>query len=320
MNKHSHRSYDQENHWRKYAPFFSRSACADEANAPVEEYFSFRGAQVHVDRYTNHESPFVIVLVHGAGGYGRLLAPYARLVHQAGYEVVAPDLPGYGLSSNETRFVDCRFWVEVLRELAASEYRNSGRRIVFVGASLGGFLAYVCAVSMPEGTVAGLVATTLADPRDSITRQQFARNSIVLRVGLPLLPMFARCMGGLRLPIRWFTKMNAMSNQAALSRLVAADPLGAGVSLPLRFMQSIFELRPTVEPEKFLRFPVLLAHPGADRWTPMESSRIFFDRLQCEKTLVVLDQCGHFPVEEPGFSQLERSVVAFLEELKNRPQ
>lgn len=319
MNTHRRKSYREEEYWRRYAPYFPQSERTLEADPPVEEYFSFKGAELHVDRYVNPNATFVVMLVHGAGGYSRLLAPYARLIHRAGYEVLVPDLPGYGLSSRHTRFLDCRFWVDALRELAALEHAHSRRRIVFMGASMGGFLAYVCAVSMREGIVAGLVATTLADPREAITRQQFARNQFVLKLGLPLLRLLAGTLGALRLPIKWFTRMNAMSNQAELSRLVAADPLGGGAKLSLRFMQSIFDLCPDVEPAAFNRFPILLAHPGADRWTPVESSRIFFDRLQCEKTLVMLDNCGHFPVEEPGFSQLERSVLAFLETLKRRP-
>lgn len=65
---------------------------------------------------------------------------------------------------------------------------------------------------------------------------------------------------------------------------------------------------PAVEPEDFTACPVLLAHPGADRWTPVELSTPFFDRLGGDKRLVVLEGCGHMPVEEPGLRQFAEAL------------
>ncbi|MGH1508504.1 alpha/beta hydrolase [Ralstonia solanacearum] len=80
-------------------------------------------------------------------------------------------------------------------------------------------------------------------------------------------------------------------------------------------MQSIFSVRPDIEPEDFDHCPLLLAHPGDDRWTSFESSRQFFDRIKGDKELVMLENCGHFPVEEPGITQLERASIRFLGEI-----
>ncbi|WP_459545965.1 hypothetical protein [Nocardia sp. X0981] len=57
-------------------------------------------------------------------------------------------------------------------------------------------------------------------------------------------------------------------------------------------------------PERFTPCPVLLVHPGADRWTPLPLSRPFFDRIAAPKCSVVLDHAGHYPIEEPGVHQL----------------
>lgn len=60
---------------------------------------------------------------------------------------------------------------------------------------------------------------------------------------------------------------------------------------------------------------MLLAQPAADRWTTIEASRPFFDRIKGPKELVLLENRGHLPIEEPGFSQLEDAIVAFLARL-----
>jgi alpha-beta hydrolase superfamily lysophospholipase len=305
-------TYKTETYWERYQSYFPPQARITSANAPKEEWFESNGTSIHLDRYSKPDAPITVVLVHGAGGYGRLFAPLGHLLHKAGYEVVAPDLPGYGLSRADPSLVNYGVWVQVLRDLVASEHRRCGRQVVLFGGSIGGYLAYLCAASMTQGPIAGVIATTLADPRDSITRKQFAKNILILKVGLPLLPFFARIAGRLRLPIKWFTKMHAMSNNPALSALVARDPLGGGVKVPLAFLHSIFEVRPEVEPERFSACPVLLVHPGDDRWTQVESSRMFFDKIKGDKSIRMLEKCGHFPVEEPGISQLECASIEFL--------
>ena len=50
----------------------------------------------------------------------------------------------------------------------------------------------------------------------------------------------------------------------------------------------------------------------------IEASRPFFDRIKGPKELVLLENCGHLPIEEPGLSRLEEAVVAFLRTLTGR--
>ena len=80
-------------------------------------------------------------------------------------------------------------------------------------------------------------------------------------------------------------------------------------------MHSIFQVKPEIEPENFNVCPVLLVHPMEDRWTQVESSQVLFDKLKTEKSIVILEGCGHFPVEEPGFSQLENAALKFLQQV-----
>jgi alpha-beta hydrolase superfamily lysophospholipase len=70
--------------------------------------------------------------------------------------------------------------------------------------------------------------------------------------------------------------------------------------------------QPPVEPERFATCPVLLAHPGNDAWTPLAVSRPFFDALRVPKELVVLENAGHLPIEEPGLTQLRSALTSFL--------
>lgn len=99
-----------------------------------------------------------------------------------------------------------------------------------------------------------------------------------------------------------------MSNRPELNAAVSGDRLGGGGRVSLRFLRTYLNSVPEVEPEQFTACPVLMAHPAADRWTPVALSMPFFDRLAVDKRLVMLEGCGHMPVEEPGLGQLAQAL------------
>lgn len=39
----------------------------------------------------------MVIVLHGGGGNGRVVMTLGSMLHESGAEVVAPDLPGYGL-------------------------------------------------------------------------------------------------------------------------------------------------------------------------------------------------------------------------------
>ncbi len=72
---------------------------------------------------------------------------------------------------------------------------------------------------------------------------------------------------------------------------------------------------PKIEPEEFSYCPVLLAHSERDNWTDVKLSKLFFNRLKCNKSLKILENAGHFPIEQPGLKQLEEYAIKFIREI-----
>jgi len=130
------------------------------------------------------------------------------------------------------------------------------------------------------------------------------------------LPAFAQ---GLPLPMRLLINMRGVSNDLEVSEAIAADPRSGGSSMPLGFVKSFLTAGPLMPPETFDVCPVLLTHPGDDRWTDVAISRPFFDRLKVPKQLVMLGNAGHLPIEEPGASELRAALLGFLAERARRP-
>jgi len=305
-------SYETEQLWRRYQPFFPEGMRCTPATTPREDWWRWRGLDVHLDRVDVPTSPVTVIVLHGAGAYGRVMAPAAVLAQRYGYATVAPDLPGYGLTTVPWRDMTYPLWVDCVVDLIAAERARSAKPIVLFGVSLGGLLAYQVAARAPAGSIVGLVATTLADPREREVRRGFARLPFLGTGGLWLLEKLARLTDGLPLPMAYMSKMGNISNRPELSRLVKSDRLGGGSWVPARFLRTLMSTPPDIEPEAFDRCPVLLAHPGVDRMTDIAVSRRFFERLAAPKRMVVLDGASHMPTEHPGVDQLEAAVVEFM--------
>ncbi|WP_264077724.1 alpha/beta hydrolase [Mycolicibacterium houstonense] len=299
---------------RRYAGFVPEQY-RDEWVAPVSTWWSWRGREVHIARAIVPDSDIRVLVLHGAGGYSGALWPIASVAASEGVEVLAPDMPLYGYTA-EPRAVAVRYddWVELVCDLIRAECERDDRPLIVFGASMGGLLGYEAAAR--TGRVAHVVATCLLDPADPPARRAAARLSPVGSVGPALLRAIDPWLGRVRVPIRWLVKMTAMSGNRELARLCATDPRGGGMRVPLGFLCSWMNFAHT-SPETFDAAPVTLVHPGADRWTPARLSVRFLQRIAAPTRLVMLDGCGHYPVEEPGLSQLVSALRRVRDEVRS---
>ncbi|WP_199489234.1 alpha/beta fold hydrolase [Micromonospora craniellae] len=181
----SRRTYQEVTRWLDYQRYYPERLRSDLDDAPAEEWWRWRGLDVHLDRLAAPDAPVKLLLLHGAGGYGRMLAPYARMLAQlAPVEVLAPDLPGYGLTRSD-RPVAYAEWIDCVTDLVAAERARDGRPVHLLGASMGGMVAYSVAAT---ADVAGLVVTCLLDPRDVGARMRMTRLPVMGRLARPSSP------------------------------------------------------------------------------------------------------------------------------------
>jgi alpha-beta hydrolase superfamily lysophospholipase len=304
-------TYKKVAYWKGYQRFFPPELRLHSGNLPEESYWPWRGLSVHLDRYVSKDARLKLIIVHGGAGYSRMFSACSLAAKQSGAEVLAPDLPGCGLTQ-APRGYSYEDWVDCLVDLIALEQTRDERPVVLFGASLGGMVAYAAASKARR--VAGIVATSLLDPRNPEVRSAVTRTPWLAPVTRPVLRAFGPVMGRVQVPIKWVAKLGEMSRNPKLNELVAEDPQGGDRRVPLRFLESYLHYQPPVEPETFDVCPLVLVHPAKDRWTPPELSKSFFDRLRVPKQWVLLQKAGHFPVEEPGFSQLRMALSGFLSE------
>jgi alpha-beta hydrolase superfamily lysophospholipase len=308
--------YRDQQAWRDLQRFLPERLRLTDATAPEEEFWDWRGHRVHLDRYPNPAAKAKVVLHHGVGTNGRQMtlilgAPLAA----RGFETVALDDLGYGLTQvkpGTTPAYDD--WVDLVTDFLADERARDDRPIVLYGLSAGGMLTYHVAAKAPRGTLAGIVGMTFLDQRDQVVRDETAHDKLTARAGAPFMGLLAKTpAAALKYPMSLASKMSALANNPAAMKVFMADRTSAGNWVSFRFLDSYMNYAPAVEPGDFDACPVLLTQPAADRWSPHHLSVPFLSRItQVPVGTVMLDNAGHYPLEEPGLTQMQDAIADFV--------
>ena len=273
---------------------------------PAEEWTQVGDFNIHVDRWYASAPKAVMVLLHGGGGNGRLLAPYARMAVRAGADVIAPDLPGYGLTQvrrkSAIRYDDWRDTACALVDRAAGR----GLPVIVFGLSMGGMLAYDTAARTEKVDL--LVASCFLDVSDPQVQRVIARWPWLAGFSARALSIAPWLTDPIPFPMTLAAKMPEIANDQNVTRAIVADRRAGGNAMPLGFLRTYLGSEPLTPPNRFDICPVVLVHPADDRWTPVEVTKPFFDALNVPKKCVMLENAGHFPIEQPGVDQLGQEI------------
>lgn len=304
-------NYDDNPSWHRYRDILQNSFNLTLAHQPVETWREIRGHHVHIDNWQpDGPAKGTVILVHGGGGHGRILAPLGDRAASLGWQALAPDLPGYGLTKPASNFNwDYAEWPAVVAELA----NTSNAPVVLFGLSVGGLTAALAAQA--SSNVAGVIVTTLLDmgkPSVFVRAARWRWLGVVSLAGFRLIPWLT---DRIALPLRLAAPMNKMSSDEDMSHYFARDPLLGGMRVPSRFFRTMHSLKlATIK----TGCPLLLAHPGADAWTPTALSRSTYELVQGSKQFRELTNGSHLPLESPAKQELYNEVSVFLAAVTDR--
>lgn len=299
--------------WRDMQAFLPPEFQWQSDQLPGEEWWRWHGHDLHLDTYRNPEAKVKVILFHGVGTNGRQMSmilgePLAR----RGYETIAVDMPEYGMTRVApgalVRYDD---WVRAGSDLIDAELAKDDRSIVLYGLSAAGMLAYH--VAAMNRKVKGIVGMTFLDQGLQQVRDETSLNLFMSRVGVPMAAFSARTpLRSLRMPMRIASKMHALVNDPAALRVWLSDRRSAGNAMTMAFLASYAQYQPVLAPEQFDVCPILLTQPAADHWTPLHLSEPFLGRIgKVPVDTVMLDNAGHYPLEQPGLSQMVDAIDAF---------
>ncbi|HDR9833665.1 TPA: alpha/beta fold hydrolase [Burkholderia multivorans] len=311
--------YMDQSAWRDLQQFLpARLRLESEDQMPTEEFWEWRGNKVHLDRYLNPNAPAKIILHHGVGTNGRQLnLIVGKPMADRGWEVTAIDNLGYGMTPAPKEPHSYDDWVQLATDYIAYERTRDDRPIVLYGLSAGGMMTYDVAAHAPRGSIKGIIGMTFLDQRNEHVWRSTAHDPFTAGIAsTPLRVLDNTPLEGIKLPMPMVSKMNAGCNNPDAMRVFLADRTSAGNRASIRFLDTYHRYVPDIEPADFDICPILHTQPGADRWSPAELSKPVLDPItKVSVRQVVLENAGHYPLEEPGLTQLQDAVDAFVREV-----
>jgi len=311
-------TYTSQSQWSQIQNLLPSELHFDDVHKPVEEWWSNRGHNIHLDRWRNPAAKVRVILHHGVGTNGRQMSLILGVpLVNAGFEAVAIDMPNYGMTQVAPHAkVTYAEWVEIANDFINSELKNDPRPIVLYGLSAGGLLTYHVAALNKK--VKGIIGMTFIDQRLQQVRDETCRNHFMSRVGVPMAHLSAKTpFAGLTMPMAMVSKMWALCNDEAAMKIFMSDKTSAGAWTSMRFMSSYMGFTPALEPEQFDVCPILLTQPMDDKWTPLHLSTPFLDRItKVPVKIVELEGTGHYPVEKGGAETMRKAIISFLKDIE----
>ena len=306
--------YTEDPFWVEIQSYLPVENRLTRSTLPNEYFLTIGDLKIHIDHYKPLSPRGRVILFHGVGGNGRLLSFLALPLMKNGFEVICPDMPLYGYSSY-SKTVTYQTWVLSGTEIVKNLQRDSALPTFLFGLSAGGMLAYQIANEYNQ--INGLIVTCLLDQREKAVTISTAANRYLGMLAKPFLSVAIIFAGNVKVPMKWVSNMKAIANNDELVSLLMKDKKSSGAMIPLIFLHSMLNPIIKIEPENFRDCPILLLHPGEDRWTNIKLSNLFYDRLATKKKTVILDGAGHFPIERSGLKQMEAACIEFIEQHLN---
>lgn len=251
----------------------------------------------------SHTEAVPLVLIHGFGAsighWKKNMAAWA----EAGYQVFALDLLGFGASDKPVQDYSLELWQDLLADFCQEFVQ---RPAIFVGNSIGALLSLMMAANHPElteGTVLLNCAGGLSHRSDELP--PFLRpvmgtfNALVNsdQVGGLVFQLVRRKPQIRRALSQVYRRRESVTDelvdmlyapschpnaQKVFAAILTADP-----------GPSIDELLPRVEQ------PMLVLWGEADPWTPVQGAKVFQDRAQLPgNEFISIPNTGHCPHDE----------------------
>jgi alpha-beta hydrolase superfamily lysophospholipase len=277
-------------YWFNYV----HSADPGAVKAAFQEYtLDFGDATLHLDLLdpaaqsgAGSASPVTVIFIHGTSVYSRFYAGFLYKLAAQGLRVVAPDLPGHGLSGGRRGHFTLELLVRAVSRVVDWALERRPGPLVLMGSSLGGIAAL-----LSEGA-----------------HRQLVRVKGLYRMLVPLAPGLARLFPRLRFRISAYLPMSSLASGQDGNRITSSlchDPL-----LVRHYTLAAIHSQMTAAPARPLeeiRTPIMLISGERDRIFPAEYMAELFQRLTCpHKALELIPGAPHLILNQCEDESLAR--------------
>lgn len=269
--------------------------------------------KIYVEIYKNVDLTMpTIVFSHGIAGYARILLPFLIPLYEKGYNIIAPDLEGFGYND---RLKGDFTWNTHLHNLKDTvNYARSifKGKVYLGGASMGGPLAY--AADVRYNCSDGLICWCLWDFSD---REFMNKETNTKRFTYPLIPLIklsSVLVGKMRLKTYHLVSYETLSDSMDFNSLIKKDPQ-AGTLVTLRGACSLVtQSKPDIKHEEYEK-PTLVCQPEQDKMTPSYYTKKIYGKLKSPKKEYCSFNGAHFPIDKNIYQSWAERVDEFLKKV-----
>ncbi|MEX2253211.1 MAG: alpha/beta fold hydrolase [Thermoleophilaceae bacterium] len=232
------------------------------------DFLPFRTGEVHLEVHTGDTGAPAIVFSHGLGDHSRFLTAASGGLRERGFNVVAMDRPGHGITQGRRGDAPFEASLDVIEATVRYARERFGGPVALAGASLGGILSWYALTR--ELDVEGAVCQNIAHPD--------VHDVAEVRYQRPFLRGLARTAP--RAPIRGkqLADYKAMTRDPNIDAYFAdeQDPLRC-TSATARSISSFFEFEPRRDWSE-LSTPALVIVGSDDGAVTADFTRRAFER------------------------------------------
>ena len=245
-----------------------------------------------------------LLLIHGFGasiGHWRKNIP---VLADAGYQVFALDLLGFGGSEKPALDYSVELWQQQLYDFWASHINQP---TVFVGNSIGGLLALMMMTEYPELTAGGVLINSAGGLNHRPEEFQFPLNvgmgTFTKVVSTPGIGEFVFNQVRRKSQIRNTLKQVYRDRAAITEELVDLLYLPSCDPGAQKVFASVLSAAPGPKPDDLLphrQCPLLVLWGEDDPWTPIQGAKIYQDLSETDRDVEFypIPQAGHCAHDE----------------------
>ena len=308
--------YSGKEFWKNYmTQWFGEELIGWWENTVYEDCIRSNDRNIHLEVYSkgDKKSP-AIIFSHGIAGYARVLLPFVMPLFEKGYNLIVPDLQGYGYNDGLKGDFEWNAHVRNLVDTVEYAKNKFSGKIMIGGASMGGPLAYAASCMIPE-KIDALLCWCLWDFSNKEFMLKETNTGRFTYLLLPFFKLLSMLPGRLRLKTYHLISYNTLTDSKEFNDLIKKDPQ-AGTHITLKGALSLLlQSRPRINHNEYT-IPALVIQPGEDKMTPKYYTQNTFNQLASpEKKYIELDGAAHFPVEKKYYIRWAEEVDKFIKKL-----
>ncbi len=304
--------YEPENIWYNYCIDTDPKVIQD---AIIEDYIKSNDRQIHLDIYGRDENLHTtVIFIHGTAVYSRFYADFLYGLYQKGYRVVAPDLPGHGLSAGIRGHFDMKLLTSTIFDVTTYVIEQFGSSVVIMGSSLGGITSLYC-IANDDRIKAGIChnAAILSEG----AHKRIVKVGVGYRILKPLVPMLARIMPTFHISVWTYLNFENLYQDKSLQEkmdFVLTDKL---ISDKYTLRALATQMRASLaRPIEEIETPIMILNSDNDVLFSVEYMQEIFNRLEKSgnKRLEIIRNAAHLVLQEKKGESLEK-IINWLNEV-----